>query len=167
MNYLNYCLLFVTISCIISCTQPPDYPNEPQLEYIGLNKGRILQGSRTAPNDTLAIFFSFTDGDGDLGNDDSINNIFLYDSRDSTITPYKVSAIPAQGSGNGVSGEVTILIPNRIGSGNICCIFPDLRVCQTDARYPQDTFSYEIELMDRAGHKSNKIRTEPITILCQ
>lgn len=167
MKRIEYYLLLCTLGLLVSCSQPPDYPDEPQLEYVGVNKTSVLQGSSTAPNDTLAIIFSFTDGDGDLGNDDNISNIKLFDSRDTTLTPYKIPPVPEQGSGNGISGEITILVPNRIGSGNICCIFPDLRVCRTDSRYKQDTFSYSIQMIDRAGHESNIIRTETITILCQ
>lgn len=167
MKRVKNCLFICTLGFLVSCSQPPDYPNEPVLQYIGVNKTSVLQGSRTTPNDTLAIRFSFTDGDGDLGNSENTNNILLYDSRDSTLAPYKIPPVPEQGSGNGISGEITILVPNRIGSGNICCIFPDLRVCQTDPRYKQDTFSYSIQMIDRAGHKSNIINTEQITILCQ
>lgn len=167
MKNVKYFLLGSSLGFFAACSQPPDYPDEPQLEYVGVNKNSVVQGSRFAPNDTLAILFKFTDGDGDLGNSDNTNNIVLLDSRDTTQTPYKIPPVPEQGSGNGISGEITILVPNRIGSGNICCIFPDLRVCQTDPTYKQDTFSFSIQMTDRAGNKSNIIRTETITILCQ
>lgn len=181
MKHIKYYLIVGVVGFYISCSQPPNYPDEPQLQYIGINKKSVFQGGRTSPIDTLVVNFSFTDGDGDLGNDlkDTTvqKNIFLYDSRDTTLTPFKIPPVPAQGSGNGISGEVTIYVPNNsktivigndtIGLGNICCIFPDGRTCFTDPRFPRDTFSFLIQMIDRAGHKSNMIRTETITILCQ
>ena len=55
---------------IIACVNPPDYPDAPVIEYIGVNKTTVFQGSANLPADTLAIFFSFTDGDGDLDYED-------------------------------------------------------------------------------------------------
>ncbi|MDX1943164.1 MAG: hypothetical protein SFU99_21550 [Saprospiraceae bacterium] len=166
MKLLPYCLIISAISLfLISCTEPPSYPNEPRIEYLGVNKKAILQGSSTAARDTLVIMFSFTDGDGDIGSDST--NLFLRDSRDNSLIPNRLFPIPEQGSGNGVSGEITIRVPNKVAGPNVCCIFPDRRVCQTDSRYAQDTFSYLIQIKDRSGNLSNQIRTETITILCQ
>lgn len=164
MKLSRYYLTLLALSLLAGCTEPPNYPTEPRIEYIGVSKKTIVQGSRNAVPDTLFIRFSFTDGDGDLGDRDSIN-IFLTDSRDGFRTTKKINPIPEQGSGNGVSGEITLRLVNAVG--DICCIFPDRRVCQVDPRYPQDTFSYSIQMRDRAGNLSNIIQTEPITILCQ
>jgi hypothetical protein len=155
------------ILLILACTQPPDYPKEPRIEYIGINKKVITQGSRSATADTLVVTFSFTDGDGDLGSEGDARNIFIYDSRspNDTINYGNLLPISEQGSGNGVSGEITFTLPSK--PSNICCIFPDRRACLTDPRYPQDTFSFLIQMSDRAGNMSNLIRTETITILCQ
>lgn len=163
----SYSLVFLMALVLAgACVQPPDYPDEPVIHYIGVNKNLIPQGSVGATMDTLSLTFGFTDGDADLGNEEEVN-IFLYDSRIESLepTPIKINPIPDQGTGNGISGEITIKIANNI-SGGICCIFPDGRVCQVDPEFPVDSFFYYIEIMDRAGHVSNRIRTETITILC-
>lgn len=167
MKLFQYSIVILSISffVLIGCTEPPDYPDEPRIEYIGVNKNSIVQGSATGISDTLIIRFSFTDGDGDLGSDTT--NFFIRDSRDNTLIPNRIFPIPEQGSGNGVSGEITVRIPNKVAGPNICCIFPDRRVCQTDPRFAQDTFSYLIQIADRAGNLSNQIRTQTLTILCQ
>ncbi len=156
----------VLLGLIIGCTEPPDYPNEPQLRYIGLNKNTIVQGRTAAQTDTLIIMFSFTDGNGDLG-DETVTNLFIRDSRDNSLNPVVIKPIPEQGSGNGISGEITVRLINNNDASKMCCIFPDRRVCFTDPRYPIDTFSYSIQMKDRAGNLSNVIRTERITLLCQ
>lgn len=167
-SFLSFGLLTVLLAGIFSCVKPPNYPNEPQIEYIGLNKSAITQGNLNTPPDTLEVIFSFTDGDGDIGfPDDSLNvfDAFLYDSRDSFRHIFRLPVLPEQGIGNGVSGEITLRVPNRLP---ICCTFPDgSTACRPSTRYPTDTMSFLIQIMDRAGHLSNIVRTEPITILCR
>jgi len=157
-----FCL--VVSLTIISCVNPPNYPNQPVITYEGVNKTSVYQGVPGLPKDTLAIFFSFTDGDGDLSTQDS-TDLFLFDSRFPSISSlYKIPAIPDEGTGNGIRGEITV----RILSTNtgICCIDNGF-ACPNNPSIATDTFSYEIQIKDRAGNLSNKIRTETLTILCQ
>ena len=108
-----------------ACSEAPEYPVEPQIEFIGLNQDSIEQ-SRDAsiPLDTIEIRFSFTDGDGDLGSADSIN-IYLEDSRDGTLQLFKISPIPKLGAGKGLSGEIKILLSNSPITRYFCCTFPN------------------------------------------
>lgn len=155
----------LTVVLVIGCIKPPDYPDEPQIEYVGLSKNTIAQGNGNSPADTLAVVFSFTDGDGDLGSDTDSVDVFLTDSRDGFVNNYKLPLIPEQGLGNGISGEITIRISNK--PFNICCTYPDgADACLPNPNYPVDTFSYGIRIRDRAGRMSNLIQTSQITILC-
>ena len=156
-------LFTLSVFLFAACEQPPNYPIEPEIEYVGVNRNIIAQGSFNAPLDTLIVTFSFTDGDGDIG-DDSLTNVFLFDSRTGDLAePIKVKPIPSQGTGNGISGEISVKIPNK--PNRICCIIGNTS-CVSNPEQPIDTFSYTIQLRDRAGHFSNKVQTEPITILC-
>lgn len=149
---------------ILACVNPPDYPNTPVIEYIGLSKPQVRQGNGVLANDTLSIMFSFTDGDGDLSIEDS-TDVFLYDSRiPDEIFQRKLPTIPEDGTGNGIRGEITI----NIQSGNlgICCIENGF-ACPSNPQNAIDTFSYEIQIRDRAGNLSNRIRTETIDIICR
>ena len=160
--FFSICLVGVLI---VGCVNPPDYPNEPEIEFLQLNKPAIAQGNIGASPDTLAVMFSFTDGDGNIGFDNDSIDVFLTDSRDGFINRFKLPVVPDQGSGNGISGEVTIKIPNT--PFNICCTFPDgSTACQPNDKFPIDTFSYTVQMRDRAGNLSNKIQTDLITILC-
>lgn len=150
---------------LFSCVKRPEYPIEPVLDFIGMNKQIIAQGSPNAVFDTLAITFGFTDGDGDLGYADGTLDIFLTDSRDGFEETLKLPVIPEQGSGNGISGEITVLVFNK--PFNICCTYPTGQVpCTPSTVFPIDTFSYSIRIRDRAGHFSNSVQTDRITILC-
>ena len=149
------------------CAQAPDYPVEPIIEIMDLNKTTIAQGNQNASPDTLLVRFSFTDGDGDIGFPDDVDTVdtYLTDSRDGFINRFRLPTISTQGVGKGISGEVTLRIPNR--PFRICCTFPNgATACQPNPQFPTDTFSYAIQIRDRAGNFSNTVRTETITILC-
>ncbi|MEL7161457.1 MAG: hypothetical protein AAFN92_11935 [Bacteroidota bacterium] len=153
-------LLLLPVFVFAACVTPPDFPEEPVITFERLSKDQIYQFTN-GPLDSIQIHFSFTDGDGDLSQGDSID-IFLTDSRLGIQTPFSFPDIPSEGTGNGISGDVFITVVNTTG---ICCIFRN-RLCVADPNFPVDTFSYEIQIQDRAGNLSNKIRTTPIEILC-
>ncbi|OAV44200.1 hypothetical protein [Lewinella sp. 4G2] len=160
----NYLLLLLPLLFVAACVNPPEYPIEPVITFEGVNKVRIKQARLdSGPTDSLEIHFSFTDGDGDLGGlaDDSID-IFLQDSRLPIQTPFKIPAISREGTGNGISGDIFVTVTNSAG---ICCIVNGV-LCERDPRFPTDTFSYSVQIRDRAGNLSNKIQTNPIEILC-
>lgn len=149
---------------VLSCTKPPNYPDEPELTFVRFSKNVIAQGNRASKVDTLELVIGFTDGDGDIGHEDT-NNLFLVDSRSGFREVQNVKPIPKEGTGNGISGEIILKIINT--PFNICCTFPDTDVtCVASTQHPTDTFSYTVQIMDRAGNMSNKLQTEMITILC-
>ncbi|MCO6487136.1 MAG: hypothetical protein J5I98_01905 [Phaeodactylibacter sp.] len=159
--FLSLCLAFLVNSCV----QPPNYPNTPEIAYVGVDQNTIHQGNAGNLPDTLEITFSFTDGDGDLGTDGEAFDVFLTDSRDGFTDIKKLPIIPDQGIGNGISGEITIRLPNR--PFGICCIYPDNpNSCEPNPDIPTNEISYQIQIQDRAGNMSNTIQTEVITILC-
>ena len=154
-------LLFTAL--LASCVSAPEYPDEPVITFESLSKSQIFQISN-GPVDSLRIQLSFTDGDGDLSrlSGDSVD-IFLADSRfPQVIRPYSIPNIPVEGTGNGISGDLFIDIVNTT---NICCLFNN-QYCVADERLPIDTFTYSIQIIDRAGNRSNTIRTTPIEVLC-
>jgi hypothetical protein len=163
-----YLALPVVALMVVTCVKPPDYPDEPVITDVMVNRNTISQASQNGPIDTLIITIAFTDGDGDLSDDETEPNIELIDSRDSTVIPNRIPSINEQGTENGIRGEIKILIPNKTGgSKGICCIFPDRRICSVDPRYPTNTYHYSVRIKDRAGNWSNSMDTEDITILCQ
>lgn len=166
MRKTSVIILSTLLVLIVSnCIQPPNYPDEPEIGFMSLNKSEIAQGNTGALADTLAVTFSYTDGDGDLGFDGDSIDVFLTDSRDGFVNKFKLPVIPDQGTGNGISGEITLRIPNK--PFNICCTFPNgATACQPNTEFPTDTVSYMIQIKDRAGNLSNKVQTETLTILC-
>jgi len=157
---------------LFSCVDPPNYPDEPVIEFLSLNKSTVLQSG--LDDDTLAITFSFTDGDGDLSFSDLSNeqDIFVRESRaPDLVTGLQIPEIPAQGTNNGISGEITFFLVNNPTS-EFCCStdeYPLATPCNPFS-YPvgaTTTVHYTIQIMDKAGNLSNEIRTDDITIQCR
>ncbi len=162
MQYIRLALWLLAATFVLaSCVTPPDYPEEPVIQYEGVNKDSIY-AQITGISDSVTFQFSFTDGDGDLSSVDS-TDIFYVDSRfPNLITPLALPPIPREGTGNGISGDVFFTL---INTGQVNCVYNG-RFPAQDPAYPVDTFSLSISMRDQAGHLSNTIRTEQIKISC-
>lgn len=163
MNHHAVIVFFLfsfVLTGIQSCITRPDFPIEPKIEFLSMDRNQMVQNSFNT--DSLRVTFSFTDGDGDLGDMDSLN-IFIRDNRDQFLaSKYRLPELPAEGAKRGIRGKITVTIYTT------CCIFPDgTPPCDISPNYQTDTLRYEIFIRDRAGNISNTIETDPIIILCQ
>jgi hypothetical protein len=155
-------VVLVVASFLISCDRGDSPAVAPSIEFLGLSKDTILQGRQE--DDSLYISISFEDDDGDIGNDSNEPTLFLKDSRDGSLSPFSVPLVPQQGSSNGVSGEITILVTSLF---NICCFFESgLDPCSVSPDQKFDEMTFLIQLVDRAGNQSNEVETSPIVIRC-
>ncbi|MGE5355899.1 MAG: hypothetical protein ACM3PT_06630 [Deltaproteobacteria bacterium] len=162
--YAKTIILSTLIFCLtISCTISPDFPPEPHLEFKGMNKKIMKQGSLNT--DSLTIYLSFTDGDGDIGQDqtDSIVNLFVIDSRtNKTAESIRLPKISDSGIGNGVSGDIELKLYTT------CCLFTNnIPPCSVIEGIKFDTLTYRIYLVDRAGNKSEIVETDNIILECK
>ncbi len=163
MNLKNYILLFIIwLGLFMGCTNPPDYPLEPVIAFEGMTRNSMVQGN--LDNDSLTVFFEFTDGDGNLGSspDEGLIDVFLTDTRDGFVAnKYRIPFIPQQGVGNGISGRIALVVYTT------CCVVPNYFPCTNSLPdYPTDTVIYEIKIMDRDSNLSNPIFTDPIILQC-
>jgi len=141
-----------TVFFIASCLKPPNYDAAPTITFKSISKTTVNEDS-SGVSDSLQLVFSFTDGDGDLGaasDNDTTNNVFLTDSRDNSVKPYHMPRLTPEGSVKAISGDVTINI------GSFAC----------RPGFENDPFTYKIVVKDRAGHESNAVQSEQITIDC-
>ncbi|HMX40978.1 MAG TPA: hypothetical protein PK971_10055 [Saprospiraceae bacterium] len=160
------CILLTALTVFQFCVKPPDYPIEPVIEFKSLSKTQMWQLTAPQPEDFVTVTFTYTDGDGDLGAKENPeeSGVFYLDQRDlNSLTPYRLPFVEPQGTGNGISGEITVRLPRT------CCIQKrpngSTLTCN-DVLVPRDTVSYIVYIRDRAGHESNRIVTPPITLLC-
>ncbi len=156
-------LFFILCTCLTNCTESPHFPVEPHLEYKGISKKSIKQGSLNT--DSLFIYLYFTDGDGDIGieQSDSLQNLFIIDSRtNKQAESIKIPKIADAGIGNGISGEIELKVYTT------CCLFNNnIPPCSVVEGVNTDTLTYKIYMIDRAGNKSEIVETESIILECK
>ncbi|UOQ50977.1 hypothetical protein [Hymenobacter cellulosivorans] len=176
--------LVATAGLLTSCLEAPDYPIEPRIDFKELRVVRYSPGGGFIPTDTIKVTVDFTDGDGDLGlsteTGGDINAPYNPTNPDGTynrtthnyfITPY-VRRPPAT--------EFSPVILNEQGGFN--SRFPKLYVeggkpsplkgtltldvvtTLGSPFRPGDEVRFEVSIMDRALHESNKITTSSYTV---
>lgn len=155
-------LLFLLL-LLAGCAEPPEYAIEPKIAFLGFNQTEIHQGIVGNPIDTLEISFSFEDGDGDIGSQETVD-VYLTDSRTAFQEQFLLPVFENDVSEQGISGTITLKLPNNI---YLCCIYPDLQSsCIRNAELPRDSYFYTIQIKDRAGNWSNTVETDLITLIC-
>lgn len=161
---MKYLFLLLIGLFILSCAKPPEFPVEPAIEFLRLSSNTLPQS--LADDEFVLATISFTDGDGDIGNDDNETTIIITDLRDSTLESSAtiLPKVPEQGANNGISGEITFRIFQS------CCIYPpeffQTSCTPSTSSFVVDTIVYEVYIIDRAGNESNKVQLEPIYLQC-
>jgi hypothetical protein len=174
-------LLGLSAVAVSSCISPPDFPSTPSIEFKELKVTRIVDPNpNITPIDNVVVTVSFKDGEGDLGlnesdkvdggpysyklADGSLNrnyyNYFItiyrqnsqggfdpvplvdprfpYDSTFPPLDPQGGKAAPLKGDLN-FTTKIKIDTNTPIKSG--------------------ETIRFEVSIMDRALHESNKVVT--------
>lgn len=168
---------------IYSCTNAPNFPAEPKIEFVSLSDTIIEQKD---PNNFFSVTIGFEDGDGDLGIsnpeispctnpclpegtanscfENELFSIFIIDERTGCLLPsgQVIPVIPRRGSSSAISGNMTISVGpvccfDRVGGLGGCVPLPDL---------PFDEINFRIKIRDRAGNFSNEITVGPVMIEC-
>jgi len=163
MKSLLYSFLALGLILVISCATPPEYPDEPTLEFVSMSRTVLNQANVISNNDSLLLTLAFTDGDGDIGAEDGDTSEIRYiDLRQNfEQTPLKIPFVGLQGVGQGISGEIFAILPTTT------CLFDDGRFPGTSAPGETNEVIYEMWIVDRAGNESNRIELPPITLRCE
>ncbi len=145
---------------LCACPRPHPYPDTPELKFIALSKDTMKQGFLNT--DSVIVYFSFTDGDGDIGDEpgDSIPDLMLKDLRTNTIEFFKLPLVKSTTSGP-ISAEASVRIYNS------CCIYDDgTPPCTPMSDTLTQVLIYELFLRDQAGNISEAISLPPIHLIC-
>ncbi len=116
----------------------------PHVQIESISKDTIIQFK-----EQLMITIKYQDGDGDLGNKDTdINSLFIKDSRLELPDEYYIAPLSPEGSQISITGNLNVTLSSAFILGN--------------GDYEQTYF--DIWMVDRAGNKSNVVRTKEIII---
>ncbi len=117
--------------------------NTPTIELVSVSSSSIHEG------DPLTFKIKYTDGDGDLGeNNANAHNLFLVDNRVNVTYEYRIQELAPSSSSIIIRGNLDVIL-------NSTAI--------TNGSTSQDV-TYSIYVKDRAGNQSNTVTTGAITI---
>jgi hypothetical protein len=140
-------ILYIILLCLcISCKKGDrkTYPAEPSIELIAVAPSSFIEGT-----EHITVSFKYTDGDGDLGeNNSTVKNLFVTDNRLGITYSYRIKQLAPDGS----SIPITGILNTDIGTAFI-----------TDSSAQQNV-NFSFYVVDRAGHSSNTITTPGITL---
>lgn len=140
--------------CLIAlsaCNNDPVFSVIPEIEFVDIQPREVQQFT-----DSMIVTIRFTDGDGDLGDQGVEKNMIIVDQR-ATLTPeqatleYTVPNLTPDARNPSIQGLIYIEVaPTAITPGS---------------GVPSEKTQFSIRLFDRAGHASNVVTTDEITIL--
>lgn len=118
----------------------------PQIEFVSISPTSVIQYE-----DAITIVFSYVDGNGDLGENNTENqNLFIVDSRNNLTYEYRIPQLtPNLDDHIAITGEFSVEISST---------------ALLDENVNAETFHYSLYVVDRAGLKSNTIISEGITV---
>ena len=132
------------IVLLFSCKKEQVISDTPIIEFKSISPATVQEYS-----DDIIITISYSDGDGDLGeNNPDIHNLFVEDNRNGIVYQFRIPHLAPDNNSIAIEGDFNITIN---GSGI------------TDESSIQQV-NYAIYVTDRAGNKSNTITTSTITI---
>ena len=163
-EYTLLLIVFLLLGTTISCTKHEEYPIEPVIEFLSLDK---IYNSGTA-DDKAFIVINFTDGDGDIGlelndtlppfepNGEYYYNYYItyYEKLNDTFQlvdlPFtfntRIPFVEESLAERGIKGEIKVEVYiNNVNS---------------DA----DSIRFDLQIVDRALHKSNIVTSPSIFI---
>lgn len=147
-------LFFLTsLSILVACRRDPIvFSIIPQIEYVSVSPTVVQEFG------AIVITIRYKDGDGDIGGQpDNKPDLFLIDLRDSSQFPEGYDGILRynmprfyEGPPQSIQGTIEITVPG---------------IARLNPNVPSESVQFEIYLIDRAGHESNRVRTDTVYIV--
>jgi hypothetical protein len=130
---------------LFSCKKDDIFSVVPTIEFKSISPSTAQEYI-----DVINITISYTDGDGDLGeNNPDVYNLFVLDNRNLIEYKFRIPELSPHGNEIAIEGNFNIKIN---GSGI------------TDTSLSSQQVNYDIYVTDRAGNSSNSVSTSSITI---
>jgi len=163
MKQFIYITLFLVIigSSFSSCVKERQFPPEPVITF---------EKFVTYGHDSADCFITFKDGDGDIGifrgdafSPDDLKMKYLYKNTDGVFVPVDSSF----GTAHFDTLFYSYRVPNITPDGQYKALDGEIKIKLRTAPLfgPHSFVKFEITLTDRAGHKSNTVTTNEITVI--
>jgi len=141
-NKLGYIALLVFF--FAGCKKDDvEFAIEPSIEFISIQPGSIQQYEK------VIVTIKYEDGDGDLGeNKDGVKNCFVTDNRIGITYEYRIQQLAPDNASIPITGNLNIDLGAQLLTDSVS----------------QQSASYSIYVVDRAGHRSNSVTTTAVVI---
>lgn len=140
-------MLLAGMVLLMACKKEDSDPTDPipGIKLISIGPAKVVEFK-----DSVQVVISYQDGDGDLGgvHPDS-SNLFIVDKRINVPFEFRIQELVPGGATVPIAGTLKVIIQNLFltGSGN------------------SEQVSFDIYAIDKAGHTSNTVTTEPIEVV--
>lgn len=134
----------ILLMAFVSCKKDNKAGAAPVISLISVSTTSMKEFK-----DSLTILISYTDENGDIGEDDpDKNDLKVKDRRLSEADYYFVKPLAPPGSDIKISGTIAVQVKNTflLGTGS------------------SEITQFDIQLKDRSGHWSNTVNSPQITI---
>lgn len=145
INLLAAMVLFTLIVSLSACTKEEVISDTPSIEFVGMTPNPAVKYE-----DEIEITISYTDGNGDLGeNTPDMKNAFITDSRNNVTYEFRIPQQAPDDANIIIKGQLTFkLAPQGF----------------VDDNNTTESTTYSIRIVDRAGNESNAVETGSLTI---
>lgn len=142
----SFLIMLLMASFGPGCTdEGVEISNTPEIKFLNISPLEAV-----AYEEKIVIRIKYTDGDGDLGeNDPDVKNLTVTDSRNQVAFQFRIPELAPPGSEIAISGELPIELD---GVGLI------------DSESQSEIVEYLVQITDRAGNQSNIVNTDPIQV---
>lgn len=130
-----------------SCEKDEEtYGTTPEITFESISPGTVKQFK-----DSVVIGISYTDGDGDLGeNGTGVENAFVVDNRTQLTYGFRIRQLAPDNANIIIRGKLNIVVP-AVGLVN--------------SSSTSETATFSIYVKDRAGNQSNTITSSGVTVI--
>ena len=132
---------------LVSCSkETEEISATPEITFETISPGTVKEFA-----DSVVIQLTYTDGDGDLGeNGSGIENAFITDSRNNLTYTFRIRQLAPDNANVIIRGKLNIVVP---------------AVALVNTTSTSETATFEVYIKDRAGHQSNTITTSSVTVV--
>jgi hypothetical protein len=132
---------------LVSCSkETEEISATPEITFETISPGTVKEFA-----DSVVIQLTYTDGDGDLGeNGSGIENAFITDSRNNLMYTFRIRQLAPDNANVIIRGKLSIVVP---------------AVALVNSTSTSETATFEVYIKDRAGHQSNTITTSSVTVV--
>lgn len=136
----------VAVSLLFSgCKKEEAISATPSIKFISISPNPAIKYQNE-----VTITIEYTDGDGDLGeNTADVKNLFVTDSRNNVTSEFRIPQLAPDNSSIIIRGNLSINLPPQ---GFV------------DDSHNSETTTYSVYVKDRAGHVSNTVQTDVLTV---